>query len=217
MTMKLSAICTLLALLVLALPARADDAAATAPAVAEDTAPIPQATAAQWMDDLMWNRGPIGGPFTLTDPSGRARSDSEFRGKLMVIYFGYTSCPDVCPTDLMAIAQAIDALGPDGDDVQPIFISIDSVRDTPQQIASYVAAFHPRLLGLSGTPEQIRAVATAFKAYYAVGKDPRDGSPVIDHAGVIYLVGRGGDYLGFMPPQTDPARLTDVLRRQLGK
>jgi protein SCO1/2 len=117
----------------------------------------------------------------------------------------------------MAIAQAIDALGPDGDKVQPIFISLDSARDTPQQIAGYVAAFHPRLLGLSGTPEQVRAVATAFKAYYAVGKDPRDGSPVIDHAGVIYLVGRDGGYLGFMPPQTDPARLTDVLRRQLAK
>jgi protein SCO1/2 len=184
---------------------------------ADDTAAAAQWSAAAMMDDLMWNRGPIGGPFTLTDSNGRRRSSSEFRGKLMVIYFGYTSCPDVCPTDLMAIAQAIDALGADGAAVQPIFITIDPERDTPEQLTRYAAAFHPRLIALTGSADEIRAVATAFKAYYAIARDPRDGEVRVDHNGVIYLMGRDGDYLGFMPPQTDPARLTDVLRRQLEK
>ena len=101
------------------------------------------------MDDLMWNRGPIGGPFALTDHRGKLRYDSEFRGKLLVIYFGYTYCPDICPTDLMAISQAIVALGTAGDMVQPLFITIDPERDTKARLAEYVPVFHRRLIGLT--------------------------------------------------------------------
>jgi protein SCO1 len=187
------------ALLVAAVPAAADE----------------QPSAAQLMDDLMWNRGPIGGPFTLIDPTGKLRSDTEFRGKLMIVYFGYTSCPDVCPTDLMAMTQAIEALGADGDKIQPIFITVDPERDTKAQLTEYVAAFHPRLIGLTGTPEQIRAVALSYKAYYAKVKDQRGNDYSIDHTGVIYLMGRDGQYLGFVPPQTSPDRLIEVLRQQL--
>ncbi len=186
--------------------------AAALPAAADE-----QPSAAQLMDDLMWNRGPIGGPFTLTDQTGKIRRDDEFRGKLMIVYFGYTSCPDVCPTDLMAISQAIDALGADGEKIQPVFITLDPERDTQAQLADYVAAFHPRLIGLTGTPEQIRAVALSYKAYYAKVKDERGTDYSIDHTGVVYLIGRDGHYLGFMPPQTSPDRLIDVLRKQLGK
>ena len=85
-------------------------------------APADQISAAQMMDDLMYGRGTVGGPFTLTDQTGRPRSDSEFRGKLMIVYFGYTYCPDVCPTDLMAITQALDALGPAAEGVQPCLL-----------------------------------------------------------------------------------------------
>jgi cytochrome oxidase Cu insertion factor (SCO1/SenC/PrrC family) len=172
-------------------------------------------SAAQLMDDLMWSRGPIGGPFTLVDHTGKIRSDTEFRGKLMVIYFGYTYCPDVCPTDLMAISQAIDALGTAGEMVQPIFITVDPERDTIPHLAEYVSAFHPRLIGLTGSPEQIRRVALSYKAYYAKFKDERGDDYVIDHTGVIYLIGRDGQYLGFVPPQTKPDRLIEILRRQL--
>src|SRR5438270_1580083 len=108
-----------------------------------------QPTAAEMMDDLMYGRGPVGGPFTLVDQTGRPRSDSEFRGKLMIVYFGYTSCPDVCPTDLMAITQALDALGPAAEGVQPVFITIDPERDT-KVLADYVAGFHHSLVGLTG-------------------------------------------------------------------
>lgn len=175
-----------------------------------------QPSAAQMMDDLMYGRGTVGGPFTLTDHAGRKRSDSEFRGKLMIVYFGYTYCPDVCPADLMAITQALDALGPAAEGIQPVFITVDPERDT-KGLADYVAAFHPSLVGLTGSPEEIRKVANAYKAFYVKGPGERSGEYSIDHAGTIYLLGRGGEYLGFMPPQTSSERLTEVLRRHLAK
>ena len=102
-----------------------------------------QPSAEQMMDDLMFGNGTVGGPFTLTDQTGRTRSDREFRGKLMIVYFGYTFCPDVCPADLMAITQALDALGGAADDIQPVFITVDPERDT-KVLSDYVAAFHPQ-------------------------------------------------------------------------
>jgi cytochrome oxidase Cu insertion factor (SCO1/SenC/PrrC family) len=175
-----------------------------------------QPSAAQMMDDLMYGRGPIGGPFTLIDPTGKRRSDSEFRGRLMIVYFGYTFCPDVCPADLMAITQALDALGPLADGVQPVFITVDPERDT-KVLGEYIAAFHHSFVGLTGSPDDIRKVANSYKAFYAKVPDPRSGDYSIDHAGVIYLMGRNGEYLGFMPPQTGPERLTEILRKYLAK
>jgi protein SCO1 len=180
-------------------------------AVAEE-----QPSAAQMMDDLMYGRGSVGGPFMLTDQTGKPRSDTDFRGKLMIVYFGYTYCPDVCPADLMAITQALDALGPAADGVQPIFITIDPERDT-RLLADYISAFHRSFVGLTGSPEEIRRVANAYKAFYVKVQDERSGDYTIDHAGVIYLMGRNGEYLGFMPPQTNPDRLTEVLRNNLAR
>ncbi|HYS88379.1 MAG TPA: SCO family protein [Bradyrhizobium sp.] len=171
-------------------------------------------SAAQMMDDLMYGRGRVGGPFTLTDQTGKQRSDTDFRGKLMIVYFGYTYCPDVCPTDLMAITQALDALGPAAEGVQPVFITIDPERDT-KLLADYVSAFHRSLVGLTGSPDEIRKVANSYKAFYVKVQDERSRDYSIDHAGVIYLIGRNGEYLGFMPPQTNPDRLTEVLRKNL--
>ena len=166
------------------------------------------------MDDLMYGRGSVGGPFTLTDQAGKPRSDTEFRGKLMIVYFGYTYCPDVCPTDLMAITQALDALGPAAADVQPVFITIDPERDT-KVLADYVAAFHRSFVGLTGSPDEIRKVANSYKSFYVKVPGGREAEYSIDHAGVIYLMGRNGEYLGFMPPQTNPDRLTEILRKYL--
>ena len=167
------------------------------------------------MDDLMYGRGSVGGPFTLTDQTGKPRSDSEFRGKLMIVYFGYTFCPDVCPTDLMAITQALDALdAAAAADIQPVFITIDPERDT-KVLADYIAAFHRSFIGLTGSPDEIRKVANSYKAFYAKVPGERGGEYSIDHAGVIYLMGRNGEYLGFMPPQTNPGRLTEILRKYL--
>jgi protein SCO1 len=191
-------------LLVFVLPTKADDM------------PPDQVAAARMMDDLMYGRGAVGGPFTLTDQNGRTRSDRDFRGKLMIVYFGYTFCPDVCPADLMAITQALDALGPLADGIQPIFITVDPERDTPL-LKEYVRAFHKSLIGLTGSPEEIRKVANAYKAFYAKLPPARDGEYAIDHFGLIYLMGRDGEYLGFMPPQTGPEKLTEVLRKYLAK
>jgi protein SCO1/2 len=175
-----------------------------------------QPSAAQMMDDLMYGHGPIGGPFTLIDQTGKPRSDIEFRGKLMIVYFGYTFCPDVCPADLMSISQALEALGPAAEGVQPVFITIDPARDT-KVLAEYLAAFHPSFVGLAGSPEDIRKVANSYKAFYARVPGQRSGEYSIDHTGAIYLIGRGGAYLGFMPPQTSPDRLTEVLRKNLAR
>jgi cytochrome oxidase Cu insertion factor (SCO1/SenC/PrrC family) len=116
----------------------------------------------------------------------------------------------------MAITQALDALGPAAQGVQPVFITIDPERDT-KVLAEYVSAFHHSLVGLTGSPDEIRKVANAYKAFYVKVQNDRSGEYSIDHAGVIYLMGRHGEYLGFMPPQTNPDRLAEVLRANLAK
>jgi len=172
-------------------------------------------SAAELMDALMWKRGPIGAPFDLVDQNGRHRTDVEFRGKLMLLYFGYTFCPDVCPTDLKAIASAIDALGAAAGSVQPIFITVDPQRDTAERLRGYVSSFHPRLIALTGSEHDIRELALAYKVYYA--RIPADGNApyAIDHSGFIYLVGIDGNYLGFFPPGTPPDRMVEIIRPHL--
>ena len=113
-----------------------------------------QRTAGELMDVVMWGKEPIGGPFALIDHTGKPRTDADFRDKLMLVYFGFTFCPDVCPTDLLAMGLAVDRLGPAGEALQPLFISVDPERDTPDQLAKYVAFFHPRLIGLTGSAAQ---------------------------------------------------------------
>ena len=167
--------------------------------------------AARLMDDLMWNRGPIGGPFVLVDHTGKTRTDEDFRGKLLLIYFGYSYCPDVCPTDLQQISLAIKGLGTAGEAIQPLFITLDPERDTAAHLADYVPLFHPRLIGLTGSAEQIRRVALAYKVYYA--KYP-PGSPdyVVDHSSFIYLIDENGKYIGFFPPGTTADRMIEIIK-----
>ena len=98
----------------------------------------------------MWNREPVGGPFSLVDHEGRRRTEADFRGKLLLVYFGYTSCPDICPTDLMEIARALTLLGAESEAVQPLFITLDPERDTVAHLAEYIPNFSPRLVGLTG-------------------------------------------------------------------
>lgn len=174
-------------------------------------------SAAELMDALMWNHGPIGGPFDLIDQNGRRRTDAEFRGKLLILYFGYTHCPDVCPTDLIAISSAIRLLGAAGNNVQPIFITVDPQRDTVEHLRGYVSTFHPRLIGLTGSEHDIRTLALAYKVYYAKVAAEHGEPYAIDHTGFIYLVGGDGKYLGFFPPGTPPERMVEVIRQHLPK
>jgi protein SCO1/2 len=173
-----------------------------------------ETSAARLMDDLMWNRGPIGGPFALIDHTGKLRTDEDFRGKLLLIYFGYSYCPDVCPTDLLQIGLAVDGLGAGAEAVQPLFITLDPERDTAVHLAAYVPLFHPRLIGLTGSAEQIRRVALAYKVYYA--KYPPDSPDyVIDHSSFVYLVDEAGKYIGFFPPGTTADRMIEIITLNL--
>jgi protein SCO1/2 len=150
----------------------------------------------------------------LVDHTGQRRSDGDFRGKLMLIYFGYSYCPDVCPTDLQQMGLAIDTLGADGNAVQPLFITLDPERDTVAHLAEYVPLFHRRLIGLTGSAEEIAKVARDYKVYYAK-YPPGRSDYVIDHSSFIYLVDQAGKYIGFFPPGTSAERMAAALKLHL--
>ena len=175
-----------------------------------------QRSAAELKDVLKFNREKIGGPFTLIDQNGRKRSDNEFRGKLMLVYFGYTTCPDICPTDLQQIGAAIDSLGKAGDAVQPVFITLDPARDTTKRLAAYVPPFHPRLIGLRGSDAAVHKAADAYRVFYKKVPIDKAGDYGIEHAAFTYLMDRNGKYLGYFPPGTSAARMAEVLRPHLG-
>ena len=178
-------------------------------------------TAEELVQALLYGKGPVGGPFDLVDHTGQRRTDADFRGKLMLIYFGFTHCPDVCPTELLAISVALEKLGRAAETVQPLFITVDPQRDTPAVLADYVSSFHPRLVGLTGEPAAIKTVAHAYKTYFAksavstsAGGSADDYS--VDHTGFIYVVGPDGRYRGFLPPQLGPEQIAEALRPHLG-
>ena len=174
-------------------------------------------SAAELMDAVMWNRETIGGPFALTDQNSRRRTDTDFRGNLMLVYFGFTFCPDLCPTDLLQMALAIDQLEHAGKMVQPIFITVDPERDTPEHLKQYMALFHPRFVGLTGDANTIRAAADVYRVYYKkVEWDDKSGYTV-DHSAFIYLMDRAGQYLGFFPPGTSAERLAENIRLHLAE
>jgi protein SCO1/2 len=138
----------------------------------------------------------VGGSFTLEDGNGKQVADRDFRGSYLLIYFGYTFCPDVCPTTLTEVADALDRLGPKADRLRPIFITVDPKRDTPAVVKQYAAAFSPRLIGLTGSPEQIAQVAKAYRVYYAehrTGSGP--GDYTMDHSSILYLMGPDGQFI----------------------
>jgi cytochrome oxidase Cu insertion factor (SCO1/SenC/PrrC family) len=172
-------------------------------------------SAAELMDAVMWNREPIGGPFALTDQNGTRRTDADFRGKLMLVYFGFTYCLD-CPTDLLQIALAVDQLGEAGEVVQPVFITVDPERDTHEHLKQYMPLFHSRFIGLTGDANAIRTVANAYRVYYKKVEWGDRSGYTVDHSAFIYLMGRDGEYLGFFPPGASAERLVEGLRQRLG-
>jgi protein SCO1/2 len=156
----------------------------------------------------------IGGPFTLQDGDGKTVTDHDFRGKYMLVYFGYTFCPDVCPTTLNAVADAIDKLGPEAAKIQPVFITVDPKRDTPAVVKQYAAAFGPSIKGLTGTADQIAKVAKEYRVYYAehrTGTGPDDYS--MDHSSVLYLMGPNGTFVAPVRADQSGAEIAASLKK----
>jgi protein SCO1/2 len=159
----------------------------------------------------------VGGPFALEDGNGKPVTDQDFRGKYMLVYFGYTFCPDVCPTTLNAVADAMEKLGPLASRVQPLFITVDPGRDTPAMIKQYTASFGPSILGLTGTPDQIAKVAKEYRVYYAehrTGPGPNDYS--MDHSSVLYLMDLDGNFLAPMRADLSGDEIAANLKKVLG-
>ncbi|MBI2985856.1 MAG: SCO family protein [Deltaproteobacteria bacterium] len=164
-----------------------------------------------------------GGPFTLVDHKGRTVTDKDFRGSFLLVSFGYTHCPDVCPLTLAQVSATLKRLGKDARYVRPLFITVDSERDTPEVLASYVKAFHPAIIGLTGTPQQIRSVTKAYNAYYAkvplktAGKVSYPSHYKVDHTSFIYLMGSNGSFVDVFGFKTSPQKMADKIREELKK
>jgi protein SCO1/2 len=156
----------------------------------------------------------VGGPYALTDQDGKPRASTDFNGKYQLIYFGYTFCPDVCPTTLALIAATLDRLGPDQSRIVPVFITIDPARDTPQVLKKYVAAFGPSFVGLTGTPDQIAKVEKAYRVYAKKGP-VQNGTYAMDHSSVMYLMGPDGKLVSFFDEATTPEDLAQKIKSKL--
>jgi protein SCO1/2 len=154
----------------------------------------------------------IGGSFALTDTLGRTVTDTDFRGKLMLVYMGYSHCPDICPMTLSVMGDALKNLGKDADKVAAMFISLDPERDTPQVLGRYLAAFDPRIIGLTGNKEAIDDVARAYAAYYKKVETPNAGAYLVDHSGFLYLMDRQGKYIAHYGPDVKAQDLARAIR-----
>ena len=158
--------------------------------------------------------GKIGGSFTLTSQDGKPVSDKDFAGQYLLVYFGYTSCPDMCPTGLQSISRALDQLKGDADKVQPLFITVDPARDTAARLKEYDASFHPKIIGLTGTPEQIAAVAKEYQVYYKKGEGDDDYE--IEHSSQIYLMNPAAELVTTFDEEVDPKVIVTALQKALG-
>ena len=156
----------------------------------------------------------VGGPYALTDQDGKPRASTDFGGKYQLVYFGYTFCPDVCPTTLAVMAAALDKMGVDQNRVVPVFITVDPERDTPAALKKYMAAFGPRFVGLTGTPQQIAKVEKEFRVY--AKKQPlADGNYGMDHSSVMYLMAPDGKLVSFYDEAIMPEDLAKDLKKKI--
>lgn len=160
----------------------------------------------------------IGGPFTLSDQSGRSLTEKDLKGSYSLIYFGYTFCPDVCPTGLQVMSNAMDQLDAEIETkITPVFITIDPERDTAEQLKSFLVNFHPRIIGLTGTKKQIAQVTGAYRVYYArAGENPIKGEYLMDHSSIIFLMDPEGVYVTHFTHATAADDLAETLRRNIG-
>jgi cytochrome oxidase Cu insertion factor (SCO1/SenC/PrrC family) len=158
----------------------------------------------------------IGGPFTMVNQKGETVTDKTYAGQYTLLFFGFTSCKDVCPTELQVMTAAFEQMGADADKITPLFVTVDPERDTPEVMKTYVSAFHPRLQGLTGSPEQVANIAKAYHIFYAKvpnAKDPKDYE--MDHSSILYLMGPDGKFLKHFTYTTDAKVLAESLQKVL--
>jgi protein SCO1/2 len=156
----------------------------------------------------------IGGPFHLVDQNGRAVTDADFRGKTLVVFFGFTHCPDICPTTLFEMSEVLKRLGPDADKAAALFVTVDPERDTPEKLKDYLSNFHPRIFGLSGTVAEIEAVKRTYRVY--AKKVPLDGGGyTMDHSAVVYLMDKQGRFVAPFNLKRSAEEAAADLRRRL--
>ena len=160
----------------------------------------------------------VGGPFTLTAPDGTTVTDRTYADKWLLVYFGYTFCPSTCPTALLEIATALKKLGPDAAKLQPLFITVDPQRDTPAVMGNYTQSFDPRIVGLTGTAQQISTVAKEYGAYYASQRTgPGADDYVMDHSTYLYLMDPQGKFVRGFDEDTSGDRIADAVRKLMAQ
>jgi protein SCO1/2 len=159
----------------------------------------------------------LGGPFTLTDQSGRKVTEADFEGKYRIVYFGFTYCPDVCPVDMQVIGQAMRQIEKSDSDLskrlQPIFITVDPERDTPAVLKEYVSSFHPRTIGLTGTPDQIADVAKKHGIFFQKAEEGGASEYQMDHSRIVLLFGPKGEPLAILPHDEGAEAVAAEIRR----
>jgi protein SCO1/2 len=154
----------------------------------------------------------VGGPFTLVDQHGQERTEQDFAGRYMLIYFGYTYCPDFCPMSLSNMTQAMDLLPPEAaEQVVPVFITVDPERDTVAQLAEYAPLFHPRLVALTGSAEATKQAAQAYRVYFAKAGDDDPDAYLMDHSTFIYLMGPDGEYVRHFAHNATPEEMAEAI------
>ncbi len=158
--------------------------------------------------------GGIGGPFTLTNQDGRTVTERDFAGAPHLVFFGFTHCPDVCPTTLQQISDVLRALGPKGDRLKVAFVSVDPERDTPEALKTYLASFDPRISGLTGTPEQVEATVKAYRGYMR-NVPGKDGDYVMEHTALVYVMDAHNDFVSALNLARPPQETAAELARQL--
>lgn len=158
---------------------------------------------------------PVGGDFSLTGHDGEPWSSEQARGQVVVLAFGYTFCPDVCPTALATVAAAMTELGEDAERVQPVFVSLDPQRDTPERLRGYVEWFHPRMIGLTGSAAELDGVADRYRVRYRVVREPDADYYTLDHGANLYVLDRQGRLARILPHGLPPAVLVDAVTQLL--
>ena len=158
----------------------------------------------------------IGGPFSLVDQHGKPFTEKDLMGHYSLVYFGFTFCPAICPTELQRINVILKNLGPAGEKILPVFITIDPARDTQKSMGAYVAQFNPRLIGLTGTQAQVDEALKAYKVYARKVQDPNMSDYTMDHSSYLYLIGPNGKIDQFFGPDAKASEIADKIRARVG-